>query len=323
MKKISFIVPIYNAHAYLNRCLDSLLSQTYLNIEILLIDDGSFDDSLSICQNYEHTEQRIIVYSKSHTGLSDTRNYGLDRATGEIIGFLDSDDWLEPQFTEILLSHMNAFDADICSCNSRSVQKIPADSPLAARSFPAPAIYTPEEYITLEYANNEVNVRVGNRLYRKRLFDDIRFPINRLYEDVLTNYLLCRQCSRMTHVHLPLHNYFVGNVSITRSPLSSKDLDLVEQCKQVYELACFDFPQMAPLFYARKLMALRSLANKYLSYGGDKEVCAMLVKQFRKEIWKTLLHREIPIQKKLRCLAGAVSIKAYACLTSHINQGQG
>ena len=99
--KISIIVPIYNTEKYLGNCLNSIINQTYKNLEIILINDGSTDNSLSICNNYKNKDNRIKIVNKTHTGVSDTRNIGIKNATGEYIGFVDSDDYIEQDLLKI------------------------------------------------------------------------------------------------------------------------------------------------------------------------------------------------------------------------------
>lgn len=118
MGKVSIIVPIYNVEKYIERCIKSLISQTYRDIEILLINDGSPDDSKTICEKYEKIDKRIKLYNKENGGLSDARNYGLKRATGEYILFVDSDDYIESNAVEVLISEMQKDNLDIVAGNA-------------------------------------------------------------------------------------------------------------------------------------------------------------------------------------------------------------
>ena len=113
---ISVIVPVWNAHEYLNKCVDSIINQTYKNLEIILVDDGSTDDSLKICQEYEKHDNRIRVFHKENGGQGSARNYALDRCKGSYIGFVDNDDWLFPNMYKRLLELLKKYDADIARC---------------------------------------------------------------------------------------------------------------------------------------------------------------------------------------------------------------
>lgn len=117
MKKVSIIVPIYNAEKYLKRCLNTIINQTYKNIEIILINDGSKDNSLNILKEYQNNDSRIIIIDKNNTGVSDSRNYGINKASGEYVAFVDSDDWLELDMIEQMIKVINEKKVDIVRCN--------------------------------------------------------------------------------------------------------------------------------------------------------------------------------------------------------------
>ena len=116
-KKISIIVPIYNTEKYLKRCLDSLIKQEYENIEIILINDGSTDGSLQICEEYKNKDNRIVLIDKIHTGVSHTRNIGLENVSGDYIGFVDSDDYIDKDMFKNLMIGIEKYNADICMCD--------------------------------------------------------------------------------------------------------------------------------------------------------------------------------------------------------------
>ena len=116
MSLISVIVPIYNVEKYLDRCVDSIINQTYKNLEIILVDDGSPDNCLAICDSWAEKDRRIKVIHKENGGVSSARNSALDIASGDYIGFVDSDDWIEPDMYEILIKNAKKYDADISRC---------------------------------------------------------------------------------------------------------------------------------------------------------------------------------------------------------------
>ena len=113
---VSVVVPVYKVESYIERCIESVIHQTYSNLEILLVDDGSPDRCGFICDQFAKRDYRIKVFHKNHGGLSDTRNYALDRLTGDYVAFVDSDDWIEPDMCEVLVKNAIENDADICVC---------------------------------------------------------------------------------------------------------------------------------------------------------------------------------------------------------------
>lgn len=319
--RISFILPIYNGAPWINRCLSSIQRQSYPHFEVILVDDGSTDNSAELCAAFVQTDCRFSIYSIAHSGLSAARNYGLLQAQGSYIGFLDIDDWIEPEFSELLLKNANTHHAEIVSCQSIPTEKFTGYRSRIGAECSSPLLFTPAEYLALEYRDPGVNVRVCNKLYARFLFENVRFPCGKLYEDVATNYQLCRQCKTIVHLPLPLHNYFTGNLSITRSPLREQDLDLPAQWASVRQMARHDYPQLLPLIEAMEVMALRSLAEKYCRFGGEELIAAQLVAGFRSHFPHVVCSAEIPPEKKLRSLAAMINLKMYQRVTSLIRKG--
>lgn len=314
---ISFIVPVYNGSPWIERCINSLKEQTYSSLEIWIINDGSTDDSLEKAYQCIGADHRCHVLSIPHSGLSAARNQGLLEATGEYIGFLDIDDWLEPEFSQILLDHICRYHADIASCNSVSSSGMAPCKRIASYSTQQ---YLPQDYLAAEYDDPEINVRVGNKLYSRKLFDQVAFPVGKLYEDIVTNYLLCRQSQCMVHINLPLHNYFTGNISITRSPLQQRDMDLLIQWRTVRRMVQTDYPSLEPKVLSMEITALRSLSDKYLKYGGSSDLKKQLIHLFRSYSFLVFFSKEIPRSKKIRSLAGAIHLSLYKRVTAFIRK---
>lgn len=313
--KISFIIPVYNGAPWVARCLTSLRSQSFQDFEAIVVNDGSTDSSVEQCLAFIQDEPRFSVWSIPHTGLSGARNVGIAKARGAYIGFLDIDDWLEPEFIRRLLSVMTLHGAEIASCRSVPTQNATC-LPLPEDASTEPATpYGPCEYLAMEYREPDVNVRMGNKIYARRLFSNVYFPEGEIYEDVVTNYALCRQCRTMVHLPLPMHHYFVGNESITRSPLRMEDLILIEQWNRIIQKAKTEFPTLVPQAEAAKITALRMLADKYRQYGGANLAAKELIRAFRKVLPTVLGSQEIPPRKKLRSCSAMVDLRLYGWIT--------
>lgn len=181
---ISVIVPVYNVEPYLRKCLDSILAQTYQDLEILIIDDGSTDGSGKICDEYPEKDERIRVFHTENKGLSAARNLGLDNATGDWIGFIDSDDWIEPDMYEVLIKRAEETGADVVECGCH------AD--YTTTSYEHSAIQKTVSGIDAVEAliRGEIRTQVWNKIWRRHLFIDIRFPEGHSFEDVATTYKL-------------------------------------------------------------------------------------------------------------------------------------
>lgn len=179
---ISVIVPVYNVEPYLKKCLDSIVNQTYTNLEILIIDDGSSDKSGAICDEYTAADPRIRVFHTENRGLSCARNLGLDNAAGEWIGFVDSDDWIEPDMYETTLKRAQETGADVVECGF-------------LREYGKTVLFEKRQNQTLSgydalpaLLRGKLSHTVWNKLWKKRCFLNLRFPDSRVYEEIATTY---------------------------------------------------------------------------------------------------------------------------------------
>jgi len=185
--KISIIVPVYNTEEYLEKCINSLINQTYQNIEILLIDDGSTDHSLEICSSFEAKDKRIRVFSKENAGQGVARNFGLENATGDFIGFTDSDDWVVPDMFGFLHEQLIYHEVEMAICgmymDNSIIQRIDHTN-----QFKVMDNYgLMKEFLRFD---SPLRVNIYNKLYKKELWSDIRFPKVRAREDAFVTFEL-------------------------------------------------------------------------------------------------------------------------------------
>lgn len=217
---ISVVVPIYNVEKYLRLCLDSLLMQTYTNFEVLMINDGSPDDSENICKEYLAKDRRFQYFEKENGGLSDARNYGIEHSKGEYITFVDSDDWLKETFLEDLYEAITRTGADIALStyiiydDFQSVYNIPVIGEYYER------IWMSDEFIRelpqLEMKDNSYSTSWA-KLFKKELFCTIRFPKGKLIEDTRTNIKLFLESSRLVYINKCLYFYRIRGGSIIQT----------------------------------------------------------------------------------------------------------
>ncbi len=224
---ISVIVPVYNVEKYLPQCIDSILNQTEKNLEIILVDDGSLDNSGKICDEFSKKDDRIIVIHKKNNGLSSARNAGLEIARGNYIGFVDSDDWLDKTMYEVLLKLLKENNSDISCCDffktANSNDSIPhIDNEII------------NSYNNIESLNNFYNglytqtVVAWNKLYKRELFKDISYPVGKIHEDEGTTYKLYYKANKITYTNRPLYYYRITPNSITTSKFNKKRLDIID-----------------------------------------------------------------------------------------------
>ena len=221
-EKITVIVPVYNVEHYLDRCLDSLINQTYKNLEIIVINDGSTDNSGEICQEYAQKDSRIIYIEKENGGLSDARNAGLDRMTGSYVTFVDSDDWIEQDYVETLYKKIVEYQTDIavgnyCAFNESEGMfyfHISGDSYYEK-------VYDNVSIFENLYESQEMKsfplISVWGKLYKADLFKHLRFDIGKLGEDGYLNQKIYLLAEKIVYIHKGIYSYRIRNNSLSRS----------------------------------------------------------------------------------------------------------
>ena len=229
---ISIIVPIYKVETYLRMCLDSIEHQTYSNIEVLLINDGSPDASGEICQEYVARDSRFHYFEKENGGLSDARNYGIARAKGKFLTFIDSDDWVEPTYIEDMYQAALDNDSEIVVSNYNRFDVKENHYLIHVGDDYYEENYEGEELINklplLERCDYAFTTSWGI-LFSQNLFNNIAFPKGKIIEDSRTNYKLFAKSSRSTYIHKALYNYRIGGESIS-SQVNEKILVDVLEC---------------------------------------------------------------------------------------------
>lgn len=210
-KLISVIVPVYKVEKYLNRCIDSIIKQTYHNLEIILVDDGSPDNSGKICDEYAKKDKRIKVIHKPNGGLSDARNYALEIAEGEYIGFVDSDDYIKEDMFQTLYDLCEENKADISIV---SFYEMIEDKVIAVRNSGELQIMDKIEAIKELLIDTKIQSYAWNKLFRKELFVGTRFPTGKNFEDIATTLILFEKCNKIVRLEEPKYCYVRRNDSI-------------------------------------------------------------------------------------------------------------
>lgn len=241
--KISVIIPVYNVEKYLNQCVESVLSQTYTNLEVILIDDGSPDNCPDICDRYSEKDNRVIVIHKENGGLSSARNAGLDIATGDIISFIDSDDWVELDMFERMVNLKIQTGSDIVCCDWVRTDGINEHERTTLKKQYG-AIITGEQ-VTREMVIGRIDNYVWNSLYDRMYWTDIRFPVGRVYEDIAVTFLVFEKAEKVAFIDEPFYKYRINYNGITRAFNPLKHYDFFLGQKEHYEHACKFYPDIA------------------------------------------------------------------------------
>lgn len=252
MPLISVIVPIYKVENYLQRCVDSIRNQTYTDLEIILVDDGSPDNCGFMCDNYAKEDKRIKVVHKMNGGLSDARNAGIEIATGEYIVFVDSDDWLDLDMIEILYNLLIETDADIAECSYRNLYSdgIKEETKCTAEVVEGDREFALEGMLDWKY----FKPIACNKLYKREVIGDIRYPIGKIHEDEFTTYKYFYNAKRLVYVDVAKYNYDRQRTdSITGEKFRENNLD-----------ACLAFRERMYFFHEKGLKKLlRKMNNMY------------------------------------------------------------
>jgi len=223
---ISVIIPIYNVERYLDKCIRSVVEQTYKNLEIILVDDGSPDQCGTICDKWAEKDKRIRVIHKTNGGLSDARNAGLDAATGAYIGFVDSDDYIHPQMYQRLYEELAEYSADLAICGFDRVD-VYSNQVIRNENMPSEGLIGKKEAL-LNICRKVTYMVVWNKLYRRELFDNLRFKYGKISEDIFIMYELIHRCVHILSVPENYYYYVQTPNSIMRSDKTVAHLDAVE-----------------------------------------------------------------------------------------------
>lgn len=240
---ISVIVPIYNVEKYLEQCIESIMNQTYENLEIILVDDGATDNCPQICDKYADTDKRIKVIHKSNGGLSDARNVGLKIASGEYIGFVDSDDFIEPTMYEKLISGCLTHQVQIATCGRRNVDEN-GDSINEMFTISDVTTFTTKEVINGIITWNKFDVASWDKIYKRDLFKDEQFPVGMYSEDLVIIPSIIKKCNKVVHVAEALYCYRQRLGSITKQSFSPKKLTMLQQAESLYSVINMWYPDM-------------------------------------------------------------------------------
>lgn len=278
---ISFIVPIYNVERYLQKCVDSILAQSYSNIEVVLVDDGSTDESVAICDSYANRDKRVQVIHKENGGASSARNEGLSFAHGSYIAFIDSDDYVSPSMAEKLLDAISKTDSDLAMCNFAYTDELGNITESFSDDTKA-GEYRTEELLRKVAAGWTFGILVWNKLFKKELFDGgLLFLEGRIAEDEMIAHRLLARVRKAVIIPDVLCFYRQRTGSVTNSAFNEKNLDSLEALIDRVEF--FISINEEELAYIASVTAMKNLADLWSFRNKSKEIKAVL-KSYRTRI---------------------------------------
>lgn len=317
---ISVIVPVYKVEAYLDRCVQSIVDQSYRNMEIILVDDGSPDTCPAMCDSWAENDPRIHVIHKANGGLSDARNAGMAIAKGEYISFIDSDDWIAPEMLERLVAAMERDDSDIAACTVEMVW----DDGTPAR------LLTVKENRVLERLDAEkalleetlLKQPVWYKLYRHEITENLPFPVGKFHEDVFWSYQAVGRARRVSVIDYVGYFYFQRQGSIMGEGYSLKRLDAIEaKIEQVeyYSRNGSGLSDLARIKLSNGCVYHGQMALKHLSTEEREKAISFLQTALREytvpfqarrkmrtshRIWLTLAFYSLPLTCRIRNMLG-------------------
>lgn len=315
---ISCVVPVYNVEKYLSLCLDSILSQVYKSFEIILVDDGSTDDSGIICDEYKLKHDNIVVIHQKNGGVSDARNKGIQAAKGEFITFIDSDDVVHPQFFNDTLNNLMELQADI------SITQTPAFSEEIDNVFDnqynkkekssGEIVLLSPSLAMEEMFSGTIEMTVWGKLYKTELFKEIQFPKDKLFEDWATIYKVFGKARTIVSSSNRHYGYRIRVGSITQSPFHPSLLVILQICDEISDFLQKHYPECLKAFAYRRAQASMMLMERIIAGKPSAEQYIMLKRlkhNVRADLTNVLLNGKVRFYHKLRASVASYSIFMY------------
>ena len=287
---ISIVVPIYKVEDYLERCINSILNQSFENFELILVDDGSPDRCGEICDEYAKKDNRIKVIHKENGGLSDARNAGLDIARGIFVGFVDSDDFIHKDMYSILYKAILDSKCDVAQCKFKYFHK---EDELEKNIINDGKykIYTNIDAIEEMIDNKNLNVNVWNKLYKRELFDDIRFPKGKIHEDEFVTYKIFYKANSISYVDKEMYYYFSNDTGIMKNLNINSKFNWIEAVEERNEFllihdeeALFNKSNLYLFFNLIKIRYDIKTSNKLQNKSEKLDLVNKKIKHLLKEI---------------------------------------
>ena len=300
---VSIVVPVYNVQEFLGQCVDSLLLQTHPHIEIILVDDGSKDGSGNICDEYASRYSQVTVIHKENGGLSSARNAGIASARGEYIGFIDSDDWIEPTMFQKLLEACVVKNAQVATC-AMFITTEEGQVVATRHEMQDMMEYSAKEAMEEVLSFGNIDVSFCDKLFRKELFADIEFPVGKINEDAAIIYRILSKTERIVNIGTPMYYYRHREGSISKSAYTHEKIQVLDHADQNEAFLLNKFPD------------LKAGCRRYKAYASCNVLCSMLknpeakqqfpedytryMKELRSNILYLLTNRYVSLSWKLR-----------------------
>lgn len=308
---VSVIIPVYNVEKYLEKCIESVISQTYNNIEIILVDDGSTDKSCFICDKYCKKDDRIRVIHKKNGGLSEARNTGIENSKGEYITFIDSDDYVDKKYIQYLYELITEYSADMGIYDCNIIKSTKKERKKVRDIKENRCCLEKKECILRMLYTDFYFISTNSKIFKRKLFENVRYPKGKLFEDVGTTYKLILECDSIACSNKKIYNYVIRDDSITTQIFGEKHLDLIEMTNQMCDDIVETFPEMKNDVLRRKIYANISTLNRILLSKSECEEKKKIINYIKNNGKKVLNNRKVIARDKIAIILIGCNIKLY------------
>ena len=308
--RVSIIIPVYKVEKYLEKCIESILKQSYQDLEVILIDDGSPDECGKICDSYAERDKRIHVIHKENGGVARARNDGLNIATGDYISFIDSDDWIAEDAYERMVRCIRQYKADCVIGGCVTVKEKGGEL-----KFPKNRFSYREECVPAEDVMKNLLLHasaVWNRLFRKEVFEELRFPVNRVNDDEVMALHAYAKCKKIVFLNRPTYYYRIRENSITTSSFSIRNMDYYYNSLDNAEFIAKEFPQLHLYaeFKVEKALLYCYINSRKLPDTKEAKIAKNFLRSGLKKTWKKALKNPyLGIQYKVLMWLCSVTVK--------------
>lgn len=311
---ISVIIPVYNTENYLSKCLDSVINQTYDNLEIIVVNDGSTDNSLSIIKKYANKDKRIVVIDKENGGGAEARNVALDLAKGDYYAFVDSDDYIEIDMYEKMLEHLHKNNAEMAICSFRTTLENKRNKDIKD------VVYNTHELMKEIFLDETITSHFWRKLYPARVFEGNRFPNKKVVHDMSLDHILLSQINSAVYFDDDLYIYRndnTSNLSNSNAKNINSSLNRAKVMLERLEFADKKYPDLSYILIPKVTMfLLSSYAKLNVFYKEDKENMDYVVKNIKKKKKRILSSNNVPLSHKAVIFSIANNLKLISTVAS-------
>lgn len=305
---ISVILPIYNIEHYLPKCMESLFAQTYKNLEFIMVDDGSSDKCAKLVDDYLKKDDRVVVYHKENGGLSDARNYGIVRAKGEFITCVDPDDFVDCDYVEYLYKILKKYETKMSIAQHRVRYD---NGTVKENGTSGDEVLETEKCLKRMLYHDVIDTSAWGKLYHRSLFENIKYPKGKIFEDIGTTYLLMMQCEKIAVGYESKYNYIFVRNSIVNRKFSLSKLDLLEMTDKMAKEVMREFPMLENAVLRRQVYARFSTLNQMLNTTEYEEEKKEIIAYIKKHSWKIMKDPLTPRRDRVAIVLLLFSYKLY------------